>query len=52
VQEPQEIDYVCGAGLMVKRSVIETIGFLEKRYFLIWEESDFCFRAKRQGTKF
>ncbi len=48
-QHPQEIDYVCGAGLMIKRSVIEKIGFFEKRYFLIWEESDFCFRAKKAG---
>ncbi len=48
-QRPEEIDYVCGAGLIVKRSVIEAIGYLEPRFFLIWEESDFCFRAKAAG---
>ncbi len=48
---PREIDYVCGAGLMVRRSVIEAIGMLEPRFFLIWEESDFCFRARRAGFK-
>ncbi len=48
-QRPEEIDYVCGAGLMVRRSVVEAIGYLEPRFFLIWEESDFCFRAKRAG---
>ena len=48
-QKPEEIDYVCGAGFMIKRSVIEAIGYLEKRFFLIWEESDFCFRAKKAG---
>lgn len=46
---PQEIDYVCGAGMMIKKEVIEKIGLLEPRYFLIWEESDFCFRAKKAG---
>ena len=46
---PQEIDYVCGAGMMIRRQVFDTIGLLEPRYFLIWEESDFCFRAKRAG---
>lgn len=46
---PEKIDYVCGAGLMVRRSVLEKVGFLEKRFFLIWEEADFCFRARRAG---
>lgn len=50
-QDPQELDYVCGAGLIVKRSVFETIGYLESRFFLIWEESDLCFRARKAGFK-
>ncbi len=48
-ESPEELDYVCGTAFMIKRQVIETIGLLEKRFFLIWEESDFCFRAKREG---
>lgn len=44
-----ELDYVCGAALLVKREVFEKIGLLEPRFFLIWEEADFCFRAKRAG---
>ncbi len=43
------IDYVCGAAMMVKKEVFEQIGLLESRFFLIWEESDFCMRAKRKG---
>ena len=50
-QKPQELDYVCGAGLMMRRKVIETIGYLDARFFLIWEESDYCFRARRAGFK-
>jgi len=50
-QHPQELDYVCGAGMMVRRKVIETIGYLDPRFFLIWEESDFCFRSRRAGFK-
>ena len=46
---PQELDYVCGAGLIVKRSVLETVGMFDPRFFLIWEESDLCVRAKRAG---
>jgi GT2 family glycosyltransferase len=43
------IDYVCGAAMMIKKEVFEKIGLLESRFFLIWEESDFCMRAKRKG---
>lgn len=48
-EPPQSIDYVCGAAMMIKREVIERIGLFDPRYFLIWEESDFCFRAKKEG---
>ena len=46
---PQELDYVCGAALIAPRAIWETVGLFEERFFLIWEESDFCFRAKKQG---
>ncbi len=48
-ETPQAIDYVCGAAFMIKRSVFEAIGSLEKDFFLFWEEADFCFRARRAG---
>jgi len=48
---PDTIDYVCGAAFMTRRTVWETIGLLEPQFFLIWEESDFCFRARKQGFK-
>lgn len=47
--ERREVDYVCGAAFLVHRSLFERIGFLEPRFFLFWEESDFCCRAKREG---
>ncbi len=47
--EMQSVDYVCGAALLMHRSVPETIGLLEPRFFLFWEETDFCFRARRSG---
>ena len=46
---PQTIDYVCGAALAARRNVWETVGLLEPKFFLIWEESDFCFHAKKKG---
>lgn len=46
---PAPVDYVCGAALLMHRSVPETIGLLEPNFFLFWEETDFCFRARRKN---
>ncbi len=43
------VDYVSGAAILVKREVIEKIGLLDKRYFCYYEETDWCFRAKKIG---
>lgn len=45
----QPVDYVCGAALFMHTSVPQTIGLLEESFFLFWEESDFCTRARRAG---
>jgi GT2 family glycosyltransferase len=45
----EKVDYACGAALFIHRSVFEKIGLLEPRFFLFWEETDFCMRAKRAG---
>lgn len=48
-EKPVKMDYACGAALFIKKDVFEKIGLLEPRYFLFWEESDFCFRAAKAG---
>ncbi len=49
VRDFSDLDYACGAALLIKKEVFEAVGFLEPRFFLFWEESDFCFRAKKKG---
>ncbi len=44
-----QLDYVCGCSILIPRGVFETIGLLEPKYFLYWEEADFCMRAKKAG---
>lgn len=46
-----ETDYVTGAAMMIKREVFERIGFFDEKYFLYYEDADFCERAKRAGFK-
>jgi N-acetylglucosaminyl-diphospho-decaprenol L-rhamnosyltransferase len=46
---PQPIDWVPGASMMCRPAVFDAIGGLDETYFLYFEETDFCFRAKRAG---
>lgn len=47
----EETDYVSGAALFVKRKVFERIGLFDEKYFLYYEDSDFCMRAKKAGFR-
>ncbi len=46
-----EVDCVQGSCFLVKRQAVEKLGLLDARYFYLWEEADYCFRAKRAGYK-
>lgn len=48
-KNPMALDYVCGVALFVQAEVFLKVGLFEPRFFLFWEESDFCLRAKRAG---
>ena len=47
--EPHRTDWVNGASLMVRREVFETVGLMDEGYFLYFEETDLCRRARRAG---
>lgn len=42
-------DYVSGAAMFVKREVFEKVGLFDEKYFLYYEDVDFCFRAGQAG---
>jgi len=46
---PQPVDWICGASMMIRAAVLEAIGGLDEGYFLYFEETDFCLRARRAG---
>lgn len=47
--EPVELDYVYGCCFFMPASVIKQVGLFDERFFLYWEEFDFCMRAKQLG---
>lgn len=46
-----EADWVTGCCFLVRRSVLEDIGLLDESYFSYWEETDYCMRAKKAGSR-
>ncbi len=45
------IDYLSGCCMLIKRKVFEKIGLLDEKFFLYFEDADFCLRAKQAGFK-
>ncbi len=43
------LDYVCGCSILIRSAVFKAIGLLEPKFFLFWEEADFCWRARKAG---
>jgi N-acetylglucosaminyl-diphospho-decaprenol L-rhamnosyltransferase len=51
VRTPTECDWVTGCFMMIRREVVEATGLFDRRYFLYFEEVDFCVSAKKLGWK-
>lgn len=47
----EEIDSANGACFLIRNKVIDEIGFLRDKYFMYWEDIDYCLRAKKAGWK-
>jgi len=45
----QRVDQVKGAFFMVARDVIDRIGLFDERFWIWFEEVDYCYRAKQAG---
>jgi hypothetical protein len=48
---PREVDKVDGACMLIKKNVFEKVGLMDSDFYMYWEETDFCQRAKKKGYK-
>lgn len=50
-RDAEQVDWVPGASMVVRRAVLDAIGPMDDRYFLYFEETDFCLQARRAGWR-
>ncbi len=48
-QKAYSSDFLTGCALLIKKAVIENIGFLDERFFLYYEDADYSLRAIQAG---
>lgn len=46
---PPAYGYVMGAAFMIRKDIIDRLGFFDEDYFIFFEEVDLCLRVKRAG---
>jgi len=46
-----QVDWVSGSCMMVRREVFRQVRLLDERYFMYYEDIDFCVRARKAGWK-
>ncbi len=49
LDRPRQVEVVQGAALLVRRSVLDQVGWLDPDYFIYSEEVDFCRRIRAAG---
>lgn len=42
-------DYACGCAFFVPAKIFREVGLLDERFFLTFEETDWCYRARKAG---
>lgn len=48
---PMEVDWVPGTFTIVRKAMLDAIGAFDERFFIYYEETDLCLRAKKAGWK-
>jgi len=50
-REPRPVDWVLGGAMLVRRRAAEDVGGADERFFLYFEDVDWCFRMGKRGWR-
>lgn len=48
---PGDVDWLCGACILVRREAVEQVGVFDEAFYLYGEELDWCARARQAGVR-
>ena len=48
--EPFVVDYVTACGMLLRRQCVERVGLFDERFFMYYEDLDYCLRARTLGS--
>jgi len=51
INHPVEVEAVVGAAFLITPAALDRVGFLDERYFMYFEDLDYCRRTARAGLK-
>jgi len=47
----RDVDWMLGACLLIRRSALQDVGLMDERFFLYFEDVDWCYRMKKGGWR-
>lgn len=50
-RDPRAVDWVSGACMIIPRTALDLVGGFDTRYFMYWEDADWCKRARDRGLR-
>ena len=50
-RQPIDVDWVAGTFLVTRAETLAAVGLLDERFFLYWEDVDWCMRVRRGGWR-
>lgn len=50
-ENPQEVEAVVGGVMLISREILDKVGMFDERYFMYFEDLDFCRRVRKAGFK-
>jgi GT2 family glycosyltransferase len=48
-ENPRQVEYAPTCCTLIKKTVFDTIGLMDEKYFVYYDDSEFCFRAMKSG---
>ena len=47
----EKIEFLSGASVLLRRSMLESLGLFDEEFFFYWEDTDYCFRLRQAGWR-